>query len=670
VSIYLFGRDIERAIDCADRIRIYKEQTSGETSVPIKYIFTEIPEHKKIDHYTKAGIDAGQLVSMYQYLTDNDSLKLSIKTEKKLEELKESLHYTGIIHLESEIRLVKGGYVIAVILLDERDRDHLWGICYYSYTKLLRMEVYTDRIIFSNSYITAASENGLYAKLARRTFYNRDGSAAYDQVFEGEEEKFLFPDGRVFMRMQVVEEFIKVLDLSEEDVVILDDSVPSEFMQAVFTFGKAAQFAALAHIGHHSSREKKSESRFWNGYYYDWFPYAEMLDTMVVSTEEQKKLLLEELEEYHCHVPAIRVAPISGKFDSAALYEFYNGDFVLRWNYKGSADGFWIYDELGMRIYETNDVNRHHFMIKSLRKESGFFIKAFVNTIKGKMAAAESEQIYFSGEKFVNILDMQETLEYMKDRQTSAARFGDGEINLMTGHSIPYQDYDEELAKKLKQIISNPDHDNLLVCLPDIFERRERYHAECSSFWERHLEQYRDFYAEVILGGKCYGSAFLSRPYMDLADKSISGKHFQNLKTFFADKNILIVEGFYSRSGVGNDLFQGANSVKRIICPSHNAYSKYGMILDTIRQQGKDKLILLMLGPTAKVLACDLAYEGYWALDIGHIDSEYEWYKMGAMHKVKFKNKHAAEFNFDENIELENDDIYAKEIVAMLADQQ
>lgn len=180
MSIYLLGRDIERAIDCADRIRIYKEQTSGETSVPIKYIFTEIPEHKKIDHYTKAGIDAGQLVSMYQYLTDNDSLKLSIKTEKKLEELKESLHYTGIIHLESEIRLVKGGYVIAVILLDERDRDHLWGICYYSYTKLLRMEVYTDRIIFSNSYITAASENGLYAKLARRTFYNRDGSAAYD----------------------------------------------------------------------------------------------------------------------------------------------------------------------------------------------------------------------------------------------------------------------------------------------------------------------------------------------------------------------------------------------------------------------------------------------------------------------------------------------------------
>ena len=80
------------------------------------------------------------------------------------------------------------------------------------------------------------------------------------------------------------------------------------------------------------------------------------------------------------------------------------------------------------------------------------------------------------------------------------------------------------------------------------------------------------------------------------------------------------------------------------------------------------KLILLMLGPTAKVLACDLAFNGYWAVDIGHIDSEYEWFKMGAKHKTKLKNKHTAEFNYDEHIELQEDDAYAREIVAVLSD--
>ena len=238
----------------------------------------------------------------------------------------------------------------------------------------------------------------------------------------------------------------------------------------------------------------------------------------------------------------------------------------------------------------------------------------------------------------------------------------------MTGYSISYQDYDEELAKRLRQIITMPDNKKLLVCLPDVFERRERYNDACNAFWERHLETFQDFWDEVIIDEKCYGNTFFSRPYIDLVDRSISGRYFQNMKELFADKDLLIVEGTYSQSGVGNDLFQRANSVERIICPSRNAYSSYAIILDTIRQHGMNKLILLMLGPTAKVLANDLAFEGYWAIDIGHIDSEYEWYRMGATCKTKFKNKHTAEFNCDEDIELKNDNIYMKEIVAKVSD--
>lgn len=271
--------------------------------------------------------------------------------------------------------------------------------------------------------------------------------------------------------------------------------------------------------------------------------------------------------------------------------------------------------------------------------------------------------------KSVNIMDMHETLEYIKDRKISIARFGDGEINLITGHSIPYQDYDAALTERLEKIITLSGNEKLLVCLPDVFERRERYTDRCNSFWTNHLEQHRDFYNMVISNRRYYGSAFVFRPYMDLADKSIAQRHFENLKEFFADKDILIVEGIYSRSGIGNDLFQRARAIERIICPSCNAYRKYNKILDAIRRHGTDKLILLMLGPTAKVLAYDLALEGFWAVDTGHIDSEYEWYKMGAVRKTKLSNKHTAEFNYDENIELQKDDIYESEIVEILSDE-
>lgn len=312
---------------------------------------------------------------------------------------------------------------------------------------------------------------------------------------------------------------------------------------------------------------------------------------------------------------------------------------------------------------------------------NGYFTKRFLidsihallrddmkDVLVTNIAAREKKLSLPSIAKAVNVMDMQETLKYIRDNQSSIARFGDGEVDLMTGHSIPYQDYDQELAEKLKKIISTPDNDKILICLPDVFEKQERYTAECNSFWNDHMKRYQYFYKEMLSGEKHYGSTFLSRPYMDQKDKSVSGIHFQNLRDFFAGKDLLIVEGFYSRSGVGNNLFQKAKSINRIICPSRNAYSKYELILDAIRCHGRDKLILLMLGPTAKVLAYDLAFEGYWAVDIGHIDSEYEWYNRGVTQKTKLQNKHTAEFNFDEYIELQNDEVYMREIVENLAD--
>lgn len=46
-------------------------------------------------------------------------------------------------------------------------------------------------------YVTDVSETCSCPRLTRRTFYNRDGGAVYDQIFEGETEWYIFPDGRL-----------------------------------------------------------------------------------------------------------------------------------------------------------------------------------------------------------------------------------------------------------------------------------------------------------------------------------------------------------------------------------------------------------------------------------------------------------------------------------------
>ncbi|MDS5570722.1 glycosyltransferase [Streptococcus pneumoniae] len=265
----------------------------------------------------------------------------------------------------------------------------------------------------------------------------------------------------------------------------------------------------------------------------------------------------------------------------------------------------------------------------------------------------------------IQVKGIDETLDYIIEHNSSLVRFGDGEVNLMWGLPIPYQNHDLELANQLKHIVGLESDEKLVVCLPDAFDDRFVFTWWATPFWKEHMNVYMDFYKELCKGS-WYGSTFISRPYIDYEDKSKAKGQFEKLKSIWENRDILIVEGITSRSGVGNDLFDKVKSVKRIICPSHNAYSVVDNIQEEIMKHAEGRLILCMLGPTAKVLSYNLCQMGYQVLDVGHIDSEYEWMKMGAKTKVKFSHKHTAEHNFDQDIEFIDDEMYNSQIVARI----
>ena len=265
----------------------------------------------------------------------------------------------------------------------------------------------------------------------------------------------------------------------------------------------------------------------------------------------------------------------------------------------------------------------------------------------------------------IMVKDIDQTLDYIIENQSSIIRFGDGEMDLMLGKSIPYQVYDENLASQLKEIISLQSDEKLVIGLPNVFSDRSNFTPAAEAFWKGHLEHHLKDYVELARAN-WYGTTFVSRPYIDYMDKSQSFSQFEKLKHIWKDEDILIVEGVTSRSGVGNDLFDGASSIKRIICPSQNAFSRIEEIQEAVLQYAENRLILCMLGPTAKILSYNLFKKGYRVLDIGHIDSEYEWMKMGAKTKVKFSHKHTAEHNFDQDIEFIEDETYNNQIVARI----
>ena len=334
-----------------------------------------------------------------------------------------------------------------------------------------------------------------------------------------------------------------------------------------------------------------------------------------------------------------------------------NADFV-----KENNVGFVVssLEEADQVIQECSE-EKYSEMVSSVKNvqyliNNGYFTKKlFVDSLM-KLNSNEENRLD------VKVLGILDTLNYVMAHNSSVARFGDGEMDIITGHSIPYQDYDENLANELKNIISSESNESLVVCLSDVFEGLDRYNQSAVDFWKQHLNNNYIYY-KSLCKAPWYGSTFISRPYMDLVDKSLSNMYFKNIKNLWDKRDVLIVEGVNSRSGVGNDLFDNANSVERIICPSKNAYSKINEIESLIEKHAENKLVLLILGPTAKVLAKRLSIKKFQAIDMGHIDSEYEWFKMKATSKVKLDHKHTAEHNFDENITFVEDDTYNSQIV-------
>lgn len=261
------------------------------------------------------------------------------------------------------------------------------------------------------------------------------------------------------------------------------------------------------------------------------------------------------------------------------------------------------------------------------------------------------------------IMSIDDTIDYIKINKCSISRFGDGELKIASGQGIRFQEYSKKLSERLKQIVKS-NSNNCLICLTDTFDNISWMMPSAYEYTWRIVEQNRKNWTELLNLSYNYGNAFISRFYIDRKDKSDSERLFKKIKTLWLNRDIVIVEGEESRIGVNNDLFSCAKSIKRILCPQKNAFSYYDRIFNAVLKIPKENLIIIALGPTATVLAYDLCEIGYQALDIGHIDIEYEWFLMGAVEKVKVEGKYTSEAKDGDLVKRTyTDDEYENEII-------
>lgn len=288
-------------------------------------------------------------------------------------------------------------------------------------------------------------------------------------------------------------------------------------------------------------------------------------------------------------------------------------------------------------------------------------------TKAGDALFAAADTVYAQGHTAPRVMTKADTVAYILEHGCSIARFGDGEIKLLVGRDISFQPAQAELSEALAKIL-RAEQNNLLVCVPDVFDSVAHMTPADGDYWKKHLARYRKHWYTHTRAGSLYGNAFLSRPYMCFSDKEGAGALFEALKALWKDRDVVIAEGEQTRMGVGNDLFANARSVRRVLGPSARAFNKYDALLNALLSVERSALILLALGPTATVLAAALCERGYQALDIGNTDTEYEWFRRGCTRKTPIENKLVYEARDGERIGAVTDEAYLSQVIARIAE--
>ncbi len=264
-----------------------------------------------------------------------------------------------------------------------------------------------------------------------------------------------------------------------------------------------------------------------------------------------------------------------------------------------------------------------------------------------------------------NILSIPDTIDLVLAKKLSMIRFGDGEITLIDGLDIPFQKVSSDLVQRLENVI-RVHHENLLICIPGMWGNLDIFVDYAYYFVMHHMYRYNHTWKALLTYDQIYGDTNVTRHYLAYKNKKDAEKTFNKIFSLWENKNVVLIEGSKSRLGVGNDMFDRTSSMKRILCPPENAYSSYEEIKKAAFSVEKNTLILLSLGPTAKVLAYELFLAGYRVIDIGHIDMEYEMFLRKETKQVKVAHKYFNEINERDPIDC-TDEKYLSQILTTIS---
>lgn len=282
---------------------------------------------------------------------------------------------------------------------------------------------------------------------------------------------------------------------------------------------------------------------------------------------------------------------------------------------------------MGITRFGKNIIRLFKFDLKSHHKAVQEFNKfpMYLDNLKYELAD-EIKNI-----KLPKVLDQFESVNAILNSNKSVARFGDGEFNLIFGNAIGFQEYDEELSRRLKEVLTTND-DGMLIGISRRFGSLDDVNAQVRGYWRAFMSEHRQKLYTMLDFEKTYIDTCMTAHSIEVNDHTTdecredTERYYNLVRQIWDGKDITIIKGEGTETFT-HDIYDNAKSVSYIYGPKEHAFREYKRILAEAEKLPKDRLIIAVLGPTATVLAYDLHKKGYRVLDIGHLGKAYEWLK-------------------------------------------
>ncbi|SYW05740.1 Glycosyltransferase Gtf1 [Oenococcus oeni] len=304
MTIYNFNLGIGWASSGVEYAQVYRAKIFRKLRQKAKFVFTDLILGENIEHLTRnIGFKDQEIIWLYEYFTD---FKISpttydlLKLEKSFSEIpsKKEIHSNFVRYFFNQTNKIATAYL-------KRDTDNLVErVEFVSNGKLIRKDYYTYGRIFSEYYAPKDNKAHIYL----RRFFNEDGSMAYEEIIDGKQSLYRFPDHIFYSKEELVEYFVSSLKLTNKDFVIIDRS--TRIGPSIMKAKGNAKVGIVIHADHFNKGLTDEDYILWNNFYEFQFENANYIDFFITATEKQKDLLRKHFSKYTSMSPRIFDIPV------------------------------------------------------------------------------------------------------------------------------------------------------------------------------------------------------------------------------------------------------------------------------------------------------------------------------------------------------------------------